>query len=276
MFAHFRKAAILLFLFVLPLHSETIWETSIGKGLSKAKSENKPILIDLYADWCAYCKVLEKEIFPDKQVSKVLEGFVTVRLNGEEFPNLMQKYGIEGYPTILYIDKYANFHTKLTGLSSKETVLHVSKKVLANPDIETNLKNELKKNPEDQDLHFRLGSFYYQTGKPELAKIHFENILNSKSENNKKLREDSHFNLSLILTREKNWDEAVKSWKSFLKEFPKSNHTLDSELYYGLSLKEAGERKLAKKILTELKPRLTDPKDIETVDETLESIRKGF
>ncbi|TGN10353.1 thioredoxin fold domain-containing protein [Leptospira ilyithenensis] len=276
MFVHLRQASILLFLFVLPLHSETIWETSIGKGLSKAKSQNKPILIDLYADWCAYCKVLEKEIFPDEQVSKVLESFVTIRLNGEEFPNLIQKYGIEGYPTILYIDKDANFHTKLTGLSSKETVLHVSKKVLANPDIESNLKNELKKNPDDNDLHFRLGSFYYQTEKHELAKIHFTKILDSKSENNKKLQEDSHFNLGLIYTREKNWNEAIKSWKSFLKEFPKSNHSLDSELYYGLCLKEVGERKLAKKILTGLRPRLTDPKDAETVDETLESIRKGF
>ncbi|WP_411821877.1 thioredoxin fold domain-containing protein [Leptospira sp. 'Mane'] len=276
MSGYFRNTTFLLLVFVLPLHSETVWETSIGKGFSKAKSENKPILIDLYADWCAYCKVLEKEIFPDKQVSKVLEGFVTVRLNGEEFPNLMQKYGIEGYPTILYIDKDANLHTKLTGLSTKETVLRVSKKVLANPDIESNIKNELKKKPNDTDLYFRLGSFYYQTGNLESAKINFTKVLNTKPGKNKKTKEDSLFNLSLILTKEKNWNEATKSWKSFITEFPKSDHSLNSELYYGLCLKEAGETKLAKKILSDLRPRLTNPTDIETVDETLEAIRKGF
>ncbi|TGN19206.1 tetratricopeptide repeat protein [Leptospira idonii] len=262
--------------FVPSLLAETIWESSIKKGLERSKSENKPILIDLYADWCGYCKVLEKEIFPDKEVEKVLEGFVTVRLNGEEFPNLMQKYGIEGYPTILYIDQYSNFLTKITGLSTKKTILDTSQKVLASPDLEIVLKNELNRKPNSSSIQFRLGTYYYHKKDFENAKVYLKLAADSEIPKDKSVQEDALFNLSLIHVQMEDWKQSASSWKSFLDKYPKSKNSVTAELCYGLSLKEVGEKKLAKKILTEVRPRLDDPEDIHSVDEALEAIRKGF
>lgn len=48
------------------------------------KKEKKPILIDLYTDWCGWCKVMDKKTYSDKNVVSYLsEKFYTVKLNAE-------------------------------------------------------------------------------------------------------------------------------------------------------------------------------------------------
>jgi thioredoxin-related protein len=255
---------------------ETIWETSIQKGMTRAKLENKPILIDLYADWCTYCKVLEKEIFPDREVAKILEGFVTVRLDGEEFPNLRQKYAIEGYPTILFIDGDSNFLNKITGLATKRMVIDIAKKVLAEPDLEASMQNLLKKKPNSPTAHFRLGTFYFHAKKYELAKSHLQSAIQFAPSKQITLKEDSFFNLGIIFVQLEEWQKAVEAWKNFLSDYPKSRNANAAEMYYGISLREIGEKKLATSVLEKLRGRLTDEDDIQAVEETLEEIRKGL
>src|SRR5438105_1727182 len=50
-----------------------------------AKKEiNKPILIDLYTDWCGWCKVMDRKTYSDKNVIAYLqEKFYVVKLNAE-------------------------------------------------------------------------------------------------------------------------------------------------------------------------------------------------
>ncbi len=48
------------------------------------KNEKKPILIDLYTNWCGWCKVMDKKTYSDKNViSYLAEKFYTVKLNAE-------------------------------------------------------------------------------------------------------------------------------------------------------------------------------------------------
>ncbi|MCZ8156334.1 MAG: thioredoxin family protein [Leptospira sp.] len=272
----FRSLFVFLFLIGLPLSSETVWESSIQRGMQRAKEENKPILIDVYADWCTYCKVLEKEIFPDKEVSKLLEGFITVRLDGEEFPNLRQKYAIEGYPTILFIDGNSNYLNKITGLATKAMVLDISKKVLAEPNIEVSMQNLLKKKPNSPTAHFRLGTFYFHEKKYSIAKHHLENAILYAPTREITLKEDALFNLGIVYVQLEDWKKSTEHWKQFVTDYPKSRNANAAEMYYGISLREVGEKKLATHVLEKLRSRLTDKDDIEAVDETLEEIRKGF
>ena len=262
--------------FTLPIFSDTNWESSIQSAMTRSKLEKKPILIDLYADWCTYCKILEKEIFPDPEVAKLLESFVTVRLDGEEYPNLRKKYGVEGYPTILFIDSETNYLNKISGLATKPMVMRVAKLVLAEPDIEVSLKNTLEKNPESALTYFRLGTLYYQRKDFPSAKNQFLAAIRFAKNNEQKIKEDSSFNLGIIYIQETAWSQAIEIWKSFIASYPKSNNFNSANIYYGISLKEAGERKLASHILQSVRPKLTDLEDIETVDQTLEEIRKGF
>lgn len=98
------------------------WYTDWDKGLEAAKKENKPVLVDFYADWCRYCKKLDKETFAAAEVkSRLADGWIGIKINGDDkkkratiegksvtHRELMQHFGISGFPTMLIIDKKGN------------------------------------------------------------------------------------------------------------------------------------------------------------------------
>ena len=51
----------------------------LNRELAAAKSAGKPVMLDFYADWCAYCKTMEKKVFPDPQVVAALENVVMLQ-----------------------------------------------------------------------------------------------------------------------------------------------------------------------------------------------------
>ncbi|PKA02601.1 thioredoxin family protein, partial [Leptospira ellisii] len=74
-------AAFILCFFHTGLGAEIRWEKSVKTAFEKAKMDGKPIFIDVYADWCAYCKTLKNEIYPAKEVQNELSKFVTLSLD---------------------------------------------------------------------------------------------------------------------------------------------------------------------------------------------------
>jgi thioredoxin-related protein len=55
------------------------------QALEKSKKEKRPIFIDVYTDWCGWCKVMDKNTFSDPRVATVLnEKFYAVKFNGEQ------------------------------------------------------------------------------------------------------------------------------------------------------------------------------------------------
>ncbi|TGL87819.1 DUF255 domain-containing protein [Leptospira congkakensis] len=267
--------SLFLLLLTSSLFSESPWGGSIQKGFETAKQDKKFIIVDVFADWCTYCLVLEKEIFPDPDVSKVLDNFVKVRLDGEEFPNLRKKYNIEGYPTILFLDGDGNYVTKIAGLATKEDILNISRRILQEPNIESYLKTELRRNVNSPDIHFRLGLLYFQTKDFEKAEVQFTEAV-QKSKTLPILKENAHFNLNLVRSVHGPKESAVKSWKEFLETYPTSGRKTTAKLYYGLTLKDAGESKLAKAVLLEIKPQLTTDSDKSMCNEALSEIERGF
>lgn len=51
----------------------------------RSKAEKRPVFIDVYTDWCGWCKVMDKNTFSDPAVAKLLnEKFYAVKFNGEQ------------------------------------------------------------------------------------------------------------------------------------------------------------------------------------------------
>ena len=77
--------------------------------LSKAKQEQKLVLLDFYADWCISCKEMEVNTFANSEVSKELQRFVLlqadVTANSPESQALLKRFGLFGPPGILIFNQ---------------------------------------------------------------------------------------------------------------------------------------------------------------------------
>jgi thiol:disulfide interchange protein len=75
----------------------------LDDALAKATAENKPIVLDLNAEWCAPCRKLERLTFPDPKVKALLEQTVFLRIDTDKYPDIAQQLAVEGLPDIRFV-----------------------------------------------------------------------------------------------------------------------------------------------------------------------------
>lgn len=57
---------------------------NFDKAISNAQIEPKLIFVDLYADWCVPCRIMEATVYADSSVAKILNNkFYAVKLNAD-------------------------------------------------------------------------------------------------------------------------------------------------------------------------------------------------
>lgn len=82
-------------------------DTNFSTILAKAKKENKLVFIDAYASWCGPCKLMVKNVFPQKAVGDYYNShFVNAKIDMEkgEGVELAKKYNVKAFPTYLFVD----------------------------------------------------------------------------------------------------------------------------------------------------------------------------
>ncbi len=84
------------------------WEQNYDAALAKAKKEKKLVMVDVYTDWCGWCKKLDKDTYGQKDVeTKLTKEFISVKINPEKSSQnakLAKQFGTHGYPHIVFLD----------------------------------------------------------------------------------------------------------------------------------------------------------------------------
>ena len=96
---------------------EVTWLTNFEAAQKLAKEKNLPILADFTgSDWCKWCIRLDHEVFSKNEFKKYAKNNLVLLM--VDFPSkknqpqaekdqnivLEQKYGVQGYPTVLLLD----------------------------------------------------------------------------------------------------------------------------------------------------------------------------
>jgi len=95
-------------------------------ALQKAQAENKTAMLDLYADWCVECKLIEKNTFTDRAVQQSLANAVLLRAdvteNDRADQELLKSLELYGPPAILFFDSNSmeRRHHRLVGYIGPE------------------------------------------------------------------------------------------------------------------------------------------------------------
>jgi thioredoxin-related protein len=101
------------------------------EGLKEAKRTNKKIFVDVYTDWCGWCKKMDKEVFSEQYVLIRLNaegaGRVTYKDKKSSETELARAFGVTGYPTALFLEPSGDLITTLPGYVKAEDFMAVLK-----------------------------------------------------------------------------------------------------------------------------------------------------
>ena len=69
---------------IISSDTEIKWMT-FEEAVERSKKEKRKIFIDVYTDWCGYCKVMDKKTFTDEKIVRLMnEKFYPVKFNAEQ------------------------------------------------------------------------------------------------------------------------------------------------------------------------------------------------
>ncbi len=121
-----------------PASGENIRWYSFDKGMEIARKYKKPAVVDFYADWCHWCHVMAKTTFQHNTIIKKMNtDYVAIKIDTQKNESITYKgvrysptsfaqaTGVEGLPTVLFLDKHGNIITRLGGYIRPATFLAI-------------------------------------------------------------------------------------------------------------------------------------------------------
>ena len=87
------------------------WFDSYQAGMNAAQAQKRPVLIKFEAEWCAWCRKLDSEVFAQPQIIKALENYVCIKVDVDKQRNVALAYKISSLPRIIIV----NIHNEIVG-----------------------------------------------------------------------------------------------------------------------------------------------------------------
>ncbi|WKK83979.2 DUF255 domain-containing protein [Marivirga arenosa] len=117
---------------------------SITEAYKLNQKEPRKIFVDVYTNWCGWCKKMDKETFTDPEVVDIVnEKFYAVKLNAENRDLIImngdtttqqmiaRSMGVTGYPTIVYIKEDFQTIQPVPGYQNAKKFKDTLEKILA-------------------------------------------------------------------------------------------------------------------------------------------------
>ena len=103
---------------------------SYEDALARARREKKLVFVDVYTDWCGFCKKLDREVFTDSDVARAASRFVAIRVNAEKGGEAVAaRFGVRGYPTLLFVDADGELVEKVEGYLDADELVRILRKL---------------------------------------------------------------------------------------------------------------------------------------------------
>lgn len=100
---------------------EIRWTHSPQAAVDLAHQSDRMILVSVGAEWCHYCKKMEKEVWKEHSIVRLVQNhYVPLKLSDERHQELVQTLQVQAYPTTLVFMSDRRLIARLEGFVGAE------------------------------------------------------------------------------------------------------------------------------------------------------------
>lgn len=112
---------------IIKQKSEVSNMISYAEALEVSKQNNKPILIDFYAVWCANCYELKEKVFVNEDLKNFIDdNLIFTEVDVDKYKNISDEYNVKWLPWIIVIDSDKNILYTKNSFSSFDDKMALS------------------------------------------------------------------------------------------------------------------------------------------------------
>jgi thiol:disulfide interchange protein len=113
-------------------YSAQIQWHSFESGMARGKFEKKNVFVNFYADWCAFCKEMDRTTFKDPSVISYLnENFIAVKVNTDREQQTASMFRVQGLPDSWFFSKQGDVIGHRPGFIPPEDLLTILKSIVS-------------------------------------------------------------------------------------------------------------------------------------------------
>lgn len=208
------------------------WRKDLKTAMADAAKENKLIFMDIYAEWCPPCKMMDQETFPDAGVQKLLAEFIPVKIDADKDMETVEKYSDGSLPTLAVLEADGRLLDSQMGAMDPATLIEwVGSARNAGKEL-ARLEAELAANPGDVTKAMDLAARYMRVRQGKRA---VELLTALPKESVAKLTPPNQaqyfYTRGLAEFSDEQFEAGVQTFGEFATKFPQDPRSAEAEQY---------------------------------------------
>ena len=231
------------------------WEREYDQAIARAQAEKKLIIADMFTDWCALCKDMDRETFGDSKVIRTMaDKYVWLKLNTEteeDGERLQEEFAILTYPTVLILDGSGEEVDRVDRFLGPSQFMEKVQSFVDSPDSLANLRKAVREHPDSVPARYALAEKLLDQNNYAKARPEFEKVVEIDPDNREGKTGLSQYNVALCLASQEKFVEAIIQLDLLQERFPKSSAIADATVLRGQIYRCCNELDKAKAVLRE-------------------------
>jgi thiol-disulfide isomerase/thioredoxin len=141
------------------------WGRNFDKAMALARAQQKPVIVDFWAEWCGWCHRLDKTTYADPTVVKLSHDFVAVKVDTEGSKKdvaVAYRYEVMTLPTIMFLSPSGRPLMRVGGYQGPGQFPRTMEQALEIAEEVMDWEARLAENPGDSKALVKLGVHLYE------------------------------------------------------------------------------------------------------------------